>query len=75
MSTFRRMAAVASVWVAGASSAFAHPGHGRGGGDFGVLHYLSEPAHLWVAVAMVLIVAVAAGYAAGIVRSRTRRRS
>ena len=74
-STAGRIAAVASVWVAGASSAFAHPGHGRDGGDFGVLHYLSDPAHLWFALPMGLIVVVAAGYAAGILRPRTRRRS
>ena len=66
---------MASVWVFAGSSAFAHPGHGRGGGDFGVFHYLGEPAHLWFSIPMVLIVALAAGYAAGILRPRTRRRS
>jgi hypothetical protein len=75
MSTTRRLAAVASVWFLGASSAFAHPGHGQGGGDFGVLHYLSEPAHLWFAIPLVLIVALGGRYAVGAVRLPARRRS
>ena len=66
---------MASVWILGASPAFAHPGHGQGGGDFGVLHYLSEPAHLWFAIPMVLIVALGARYAAGVVRGAAGRRS
>jgi len=75
MRTARRIATVASVWVLAASSAFAHPGHGKDGGDFGFLHYLTEPAHLWFSVPMALVAALAAGYAAGILRPRTRRRS
>ena len=75
MSAARTIASVASAWVVGASTAFAHPGHGKNGGDFGVLHYLSEPAHLWFAIPAVLIVAAAAAHAAGLLRLRTRRRS
>ena len=38
----------------------AHPGHGNGGGSYGLLHYLSEPEHMGVCLA--LIVLVAAGF-------------
>jgi hypothetical protein len=61
--TAKRITTVASVWLLAGSSAFAHPGHGRDGGDFSILHYLTEP------------VAVFAAYATGIVRSRSGRRS
>ena len=75
MRTARRIATVASVWVLAASSAFAHPGHGKDGGDFGILHYLTEPEHLLVAIPIVLIVAVGAAYATGLIRPKARRRS
>jgi hydrogenase/urease accessory protein HupE len=70
----KKAAAVGIAWLALCSSAAAHPGHGRDGGDFSVLHYLSEPAHLFVAIPMVLIAALAAGYATGMIRPRARRR-
>jgi len=75
MTTTERMATVAVVWLIAGSSVFAHPGHGRGGGDFSILHYLTEPEHLFVAIPMLLIVAAAAAYAIGIVRPRSRDRS
>ena len=39
------------------ATAWAHPGHGAGGGDWSVLHYVSEPDHLLSAVALVVVVA------------------
>ena len=38
--------------------AFAHTGHGSGGGDFSLLHYLKEPEH---AIGMLLYVILISG--------------
>jgi hydrogenase/urease accessory protein HupE len=71
----KRVAAVGIAWIVLCSSAVAHPGHGRGGGDFGVQHYLSEPVHLFFAVPVVLLLALCLAYVTGIMRPRARRRS
>ena len=47
--------------------AFAHPGHGADGGDFGVIHYLTTPEHLIPA-------AIGAALVAGSVTWRRRLR-
>ena len=70
-----RVATVASVWLVAGSSAFAHPGHGRGGGDFSPLHYLTEPDHLVVGIPMLLLLGVGAWYLAGARRAKARGRS
>lgn len=40
-----------------ASGAWAHPGHGEGGGSFNPVHYLTEPIHLVVGVLFLLGIA------------------
>jgi hypothetical protein len=68
------LAAAATCVLLGGSSAFAHPGHGRGGGDSGPAHYLTEPGHAVFAVTLVLVVALLAGSFVRSVRSRQRGR-
>ena len=46
----RRLACAIGMALLASGTAFAHPGHGRGGGDFSALHYLGEPEHLLLAV-------------------------
>ena len=75
MTTAKRIATVASVWILATSSAFAHPGHGRGGGDFSPLHYLTEPDHLVVGIPMLLLLGLGAWYLAGARRAKARGRS
>ncbi len=41
------------------SAALAHPGHGSDGGGNGLLHYLTEPAHVVPAVLLVAAVLIA----------------
>ena len=48
---------VAAVLVP--ATAWAHPGHGVGGGDWSVRHYLTEPGHLLGWLALFVAVAVA----------------
>jgi len=55
------------------SPVFAHPGHGRGGGDWTALHYLIEPLHLFIAVPLLALAALAAGRAFGLLRPRQSR--
>ena len=40
------------------SIAAAHPGHGDGGGDFSLMHYLSDPLH--IVIGLLLVAAVTA---------------
>ena len=48
-----------SFLIAGLASSpsWAHPGHGADGGDWSVLHYLTEPDHLVVALGLAVLVA------------------
>jgi hydrogenase/urease accessory protein HupE len=64
----RRLATAAMLALLLSSPAFAHPGHGRDGGDWGAPHYLIEPAHLVFAVPMLVLAALTAGCL-----TRTRR--
>ena len=41
------------------ATAWAHPGHGVGGGDWSLRHYLTEPEHVLPALALFIAVAVA----------------
>jgi hydrogenase/urease accessory protein HupE len=70
----RRLACTLGMALLVGSTAFAHPGHGRGGGDFSALHYLTEPDHALFAITALLAAAVAAGYGARLFRSKTRQR-
>ena len=56
----RRLACSLGVALLASGTAFAHPGHGSGGGDFSPLHYLSEPEHLLFAAPLVVLVALGA---------------
>jgi hypothetical protein len=48
-----------SLLIAGliSSPSWAHPGHGVGGGDWSLVHYLTEPDHLVPALGLALVVA------------------
>ena len=48
-----------SLLLAGlvSSPSWAHPGHGAGGGDWSMLHYLTEQDHLLTALALALLFA------------------
>ena len=35
------------------SIAAAHPGHGHGGGDFSLMHYFSDPLHIFIGLLLV----------------------
>ena len=52
----RRLAYSLGVALLASGTAFAHPGHGQGGGDFSLPHYLTEPAHLLFVVPVMLVV-------------------
>lgn len=52
------------------SVAMAHSGHGREGGDFSLLHYLSEPSHV---AGMALLLALVGGGVLSLRRHRGRR--
>jgi len=45
-----------TVVLSSPSVAMAHPGHGYGGGSFGVLHYLIEPVHLYLGAAVIGVI-------------------
>lgn len=60
---FLSRVALAALWIAPSTPAFAHPGHGMDGGSHAVTHYLTEPAHL----APLALAAVAGVAAAGFV--------
>jgi hydrogenase/urease accessory protein HupE len=62
LGTGRRLACAIGMALLTGSTAFAHPGHGRSGGDFGLPHYVTEPEHLLLAVPVLLLVALAAGH-------------
>ena len=72
-----RMAAIqsCSLLLAGLlpSPSWAHPGHGVGGGDWSVLHYLTEPAHLVGALGLALL--VAGSFAGRVIRARRARQA
>ena len=63
-----------SLLLAGfiSSPARAHPGHGVGGGDWSMLHYLTEPDHLVTALGLALLFAGALAWRA--IRARRARR-
>ena len=65
----RRLVCAISLALLAGSTAVAHPGHGRAGGDFSALHYLGEPDHLVFAVLLLVLVALLGTRA---VRSRRR---
>ena len=65
----RRLACAIGMALLGSGTAFAHPGHGQGGGDFSALHYLGEPEHLLFAAPLVVLVALLGARA---LRSRRR---
>ncbi len=45
--------------VCGASSVvIAHPGHGHNGGSFSLFHYLSEPVHFGITIALIGLIVV-----------------
>ncbi len=71
----KRAAAIGLSCLALASSAAAHPGHGRGGGDFSAMHYLGEPMHLQFAVPVLVLVALFGAHAVRMLRSRRRDRA
>jgi hydrogenase/urease accessory protein HupE len=75
MTTAKRLATVASVWLLTTSPAFAHPGHGRDGGDFGPLHYLTEPDHLVVGLPMLALLGLGVWYLAAARRAKSRGRA
>ncbi len=67
-----RLSAIAVVAAAAPSVAHAHPGHGAGGGSFGVLHYLAEPIHAVVlaTVALFVLSVIWAGRRSRVARQR-----
>jgi hypothetical protein len=46
-----------SMALGSAPAVLAHPGHGKDGGSYGLLHYLSEPEHMGVGLALIGLVA------------------
>jgi hydrogenase/urease accessory protein HupE len=71
----RQLACTLGMALLAGSTAFAHPGHGRGGGDFGLPHYLTEPEHLLFGIAVLVIVALSGVRIARSVRASRRARS
>jgi|HubBroStandDraft_6_1064221.scaffolds.fasta_scaffold152337_2 hydrogenase/urease accessory protein HupE len=59
-----------SLLIAGllSSPSWAHPGHGVGGGDWSLAHYLTEPDHIAAALGLALL--VAAFFAGRAIRAR-----
>ncbi len=43
-------------------AAVVHPGHGKPGDGFSLVHYLTEPVHLLGVVALVLVVVLATAF-------------
>ena len=64
-----------SFLIAGlvSSPSWAHPGHGVGGGDWSVRHYMTEPGHLIAALGLALL--VAGSFAWRAIRARTARQA
>jgi hydrogenase/urease accessory protein HupE len=64
-----------SLLIAGllSSPSWAHPGHGVGGGDWSLVHYLTEPDHLAAALGLALL--VAASFAGRAIRARRARQA
>jgi hydrogenase/urease accessory protein HupE len=71
----KRVATVAVTWLALCSAAAAHPGHGRDGGDFSPLHYLTEPDHLVVGIPLAALLGLGVWYLAGARRAKARARA
>jgi hypothetical protein len=69
----QRLATAVVFGLLFSSPVLAHPGHGRDGGDFSALHYLSEPMHLFVVLPLLVLAALAARYLTGILRPSPRR--
>ena len=65
----RLMIAIAAVLIPGA--AIAHPGHASGG-DFGLVHVLTDPFHVALTAAAVLLFV---SLRRSVLRSRSTRRS
>lgn len=55
------------------SIAAAHPGHGHGGGDFGVMHYLSDPLHMVVGLSLAVALLSAIAWSRGTLPWSRRR--
>jgi len=75
MTVAKRVATAGFAWLVMSSSAAAHPGHGRAGGDFSPLHYLSEPLHLAMAIPMLWLLGWGVWSLTGALRARARGRS
>ena len=74
MAVITRVAYVAVAWLAMNAPAAAHPGHGREGGDYSLLHHVIEPEHLIAGVVTVLVSALCVRHAARAIRAFTRLR-
>lgn len=59
----KRTALFAALAALLATPAFAHPGHGAGGGSNALLHFFTEPEHVGLALLAVLAIAGAAALA------------
>jgi hypothetical protein len=60
---------VAFAWLAMNAPAAAHPGHGREGGDYSLLHHVIEPEHLIAGVVALLVSALCVRHAARAIRA------
>jgi hypothetical protein len=74
MGPLRKVANVAFAWLALATAAAAHPGHGRGGGDYSLLHHVIEPQHLLAGVLALLVSVLGLRQAARALQARRRLR-
>ena len=74
MAVRTRVGIAGLAWLVMSSSAAAHPGHGRAGGDFSALHYLIEPQHVLGGI-VTLVLVISVWHLAGMLRTRVRRRS
>ena len=58
---FRKLAFLVTTSITTvAGGAAAHPGHGKDGGSYGIIHHLTEPIH--IAIGVLLIVFGVVGY-------------
>jgi hydrogenase/urease accessory protein HupE len=74
MAPVKTVGSAAFAWLAMVASAAAHPGHGEGGGDYGLLHYVIEPQHLLAGVAVSLVSVLCLRHAARTFLARRRLR-
>ncbi len=65
MQRFKQTTRIAAKQICGlliagllSTCCWAHPGHGIGGGDWSVRHYLTEPEHLVCTLGLTLLIAV-----------------